>query len=277
MICEADAGQCAITWKFLGVVTLVVFINVRPDRDELDTLEHWETSENLFTFLQLHVQFDRNIYPLESKLVALDEVDHSSISQCSILTSSKGSQELLTHLVRACDDLGTTALSFLKDKEVRDSGCYHVDKDISHFCELGANVDPDESSGNTTTENYLWINLLYVREELVQWFCLESVDYSPQIRVSSRTYHSRINLVSAESVAEISEDGIHVSVNQPGWYCFYLCTHDYQALLEILRHHFVDRHCFVMCSEDFLDFIAGNGGCVDQSWLPFVDSGEVRV
>lgn len=209
--------------------------------------------------------------------MALDEIDHSSIGQCSILISSKGSQELLAHLICACDDLGTTSLSFLKDKEVSDSGCYHVDKDISHFSEFGANVDPDESSGNTTAENYLRVDLLYVREEFVQRFCLESIDNSPQIRVSSRAYHSRINLVSAESVSEVSEDGIHVSVNQPGRYCFYLCTHDYQAFLEILRHHFVDRHCFVMCSEDFLDFIARNGSCVDQSWLPFVDSGEIRV
>lgn len=277
MIGETDTGQCAIAWKFLGVVALVILINVRPDRDELYTFKHWETSEDLFTFLQLYVQFDWNIYPLESELVALDEIDHSSVSQCSILISSKGSQELLAHLVCARDDLSTTSFSFLEDKEVGDSGCCHVDKDIGHFSKFGANIDPDESSGSTTTENYLRVDFLYVREEFIQWFCLESVDYSPQIGVSSRTYHGCINLVSAESVSEVSEDGIHVSVNQPGRYCFYLCTHDYQAFLEILRRHFIDRHCFVMCSEDFLDFIARNGCCVDQSWLPFVDSGIVRV
>lgn len=95
--------------------------------------------------------------------------------------------------------------------------------------------------------------------------------------MSSRAYHSCINLVGAETISEISEDGVHISVDQPGGYGFYLCTHDYQALLVILRHHLVDRHSFVVRSEDFLDFVARNSSGVNQSWLPLVDSGVVRV
>lgn len=95
--------------------------------------------------------------------------------------------------------------------------------------------------------------------------------------MSSRTYHGCINLVGAETISEVSEDRIHISVDQPGGYSFYLCTHDYQTFLVILRHHLVDRHGFVVCSEDFLDFIARDSSCVNQSWLPLVDSGVVRV
>lgn len=116
---------------------------------------------------------------MESELMMLNEVSHSFISKCSILTSSKGSQKLLAHLICACDDLSTISLSFLKDKEVGNSRCCHVDKDIGHFSEFRTNIDPDEFSGDATTENYLCIDLLYIREELVQWLCLESVDNSP--------------------------------------------------------------------------------------------------
>lgn len=100
--------------------------------------------------------------------MALDEVAHCSISKCSILSSSEGSQELLTHLICACDDLCTISFSFLKDKEVRNFRCSHVDKDIGHFSEFRTNIDPDESPGNTTIKDYLCINLLYIREELVE-------------------------------------------------------------------------------------------------------------
>lgn len=106
---------------------------------------------------------------------------------------------------------------------------------------------------------------------------MESVDNGPQIGVSSRAYHGCIDLISAETVSKISEYRVHVSVDQPGGYGFYLCTHDYQAFLIILRHHLVDRHGFVVSPEDFLDFIASNSSCVHQSWLPFVDSRVVRV
>lgn len=106
---------------------------------------------------------------------------------------------------------------------------------------------------------------------------MESVDNSPQIRVSSRAYHSCIDLVSAETVSKISEDRIHISVDQPGGYCFYLCTHDYQAFLVVLRHHLIDRHGFVVRPEDFLEFVASDSSCVNQSRLPLMDSWVVRV
>lgn len=95
--------------------------------------------------------------------------------------------------------------------------------------------------------------------------------------MSSRTYHGCIDLVSAETISKVGEDRIHVSVDQPGRHCFDLSTHDYQAFLIILRHHLIDRHRFVMRSEDFLDFVARNCSCVNQSWLPHMDSGIVGV
>lgn len=71
-------------------------------------------------------------------------------------------------MISARNDLSTISLSFLKDKEVINSWCSHIDKDIGHFSNFGTNIDPDESPGDTTTENYLCVDLLYVREELVQ-------------------------------------------------------------------------------------------------------------
>ena len=106
---------------------------------------------------------------------------------------------------------------------------------------------------------------------------MESVDNSPQIRVSSRADHGCIDLVGAETVSKISKDRVHISIDQPGGYSFYLCTHDYQAFLVSLRHHFIDRNRFVVRSEDLLNFVARNSGCVHQSWLPLVDSWVVRV
>lgn len=97
----------------------------------------------------------------------LDEIDNCFISESTILASSKGSQELLAHLICAHDDLSTSSLSFLKDEEVINFGRSHVDKDIGHFSDFRTNIDPDEFLGDTTTENYLRVDLLYIREELV--------------------------------------------------------------------------------------------------------------
>lgn len=106
---------------------------------------------------------------------------------------------------------------------------------------------------------------------------MESVDNSPQIGMSSRANHGCINLIGAETISEVCKYRVHISVNQPGGYGFYLCTHDYQAFLEVLRHHFIDRHGFVVRSEDLLDFIASDSSSVNQSRLPLVDSWKIRV
>lgn len=73
------------------------------------------------------MQSEWNIYPMESELMSLHEIHDGSVSQCSILASSKGSQELLTHLTRACDDVCTISFCFWKDKEVSDFRCSHID------------------------------------------------------------------------------------------------------------------------------------------------------
>lgn len=265
MICETNAGQCAIAGKFLRVITLVIVINSWSNRDELYTFEEGQFINNLLALLELNVWFDRNLDAFKSERVLLMEFQQCFVSKCSILASSQRSHELLAHLIGACDNLGSSSLRFSEGKEVVDFRCSHLDQDIGHFSKFRANIYPDKSAGYTTIKDDLGVDLLYVHEELVQGLCLKSIYDCSHVRMTTRAYHSWINLVSAVTISKVSEYWIHVSVYQSCRYCFNLSTFHYQTFFIILRHHFIDRDCFIMSTQDFLDFIPRDSGSVNHS------------
>lgn len=79
----------------------------------------------------------------------------------------------------------------------------YITQKITHFGKFRSDINPDKLLIRLICNNSLIIHFLYLRDHSVYRLCLESIYNSAIVRMSARTNHCAINLVSGKAIPEV--------------------------------------------------------------------------